>query len=131
MQVLGMPIVLAVLAQYPIAKAAKELGVGETCLKSACRAASIKRWPHRAMQSVAKLSIDGQYSGVSLCLDLSTVTCKLVSSQHQEVVLPYRQRWVCINALIGSMCIEHDQCTCTMTINVELSRLEESTVADR
>ena len=71
MQVLGMPIVLAVLAQYPIAKAAKELGVGETCLKSACRAASIKRWPHRAMQSVAKLSIDGQYSGVSLCVVLS------------------------------------------------------------
>lgn len=67
LQVLGMPIVLAVLAQYPIAKAAKELGVGETCLKSACRAAQIKRWPHRAMQSVAKLSIDGQYSGVS-CL---------------------------------------------------------------
>ncbi len=65
LQVLGLPIVLAVLAQYPIAKAAKELGVGETCLKSACRQANIKRWPHRAMQSVAKLSIDNQYSGVS------------------------------------------------------------------
>ena len=64
-QVLGLPVVLAVLAQYPIAKAAKELGVGETCLKSACRQANIKRWPHRAMQSVAKLSIDNQYSGVS------------------------------------------------------------------
>ncbi|KAL3135519.1 hypothetical protein ABBQ38_005999 [Trebouxia sp. C0009 RCD-2024] len=63
-KVLGLPIVLAVLAQYPIAKAAKELGVGETCLKSACRQANIKRWPHRAMQSVAKLSIDNQYSGV-------------------------------------------------------------------
>jgi len=62
--VLGLPIVLAVLAQYPIAKAARELGVGETCLKSACRQANIKRWPHRAMQSVAKLSIDNQYSGV-------------------------------------------------------------------
>ena len=80
-----MPIVLAVLAQYPIAKAAKELGVGETCLKSACRAAQIKRWPHRAMQSVAKLSIDGQYSGVSWsttcsellfsCLDHSLPLC--------------------------------------------------------
>lgn len=65
-QVLGLPVVLAVLAQYPIAKAAKELGVGETCLKSACRQANIKRWPHRAMQSVAKLSIDNQYSGVSM-----------------------------------------------------------------
>lgn len=64
LQVLGLPIVLAVLAQYPIAKAARELGVGETCLKSACRQANIKRWPHRAMQSVAKLSIDNQYSGV-------------------------------------------------------------------
>ena len=64
-QVLVLPVVLAVLAQYPIAKAAKELGVGETCLKSACRQANIKRWPHRAMQSVAKLSIDNQYSGVS------------------------------------------------------------------
>ena len=63
---------LAVLAQYPIAKAAKELGVGETCLKSACRQANIKRWPHRAMQSVAKLSIDHQYSGVS-----RTVPCRL------------------------------------------------------
>lgn len=61
-----MPMVLAVLAQFPIAKAAKELGIGETCLKSACRAANIKRWPHRAMQSVAKLSIDNQYSGVRL-----------------------------------------------------------------
>ncbi|DBA66789.1 TPA: hypothetical protein ACH3X2_001931 [Trebouxia sp. C0005] len=63
-KVLALPIVLAVLAQYPIAKAARELGVGETCLKSACRQANIKRWPHRAMQSVAKLSIDNQYSGV-------------------------------------------------------------------
>jgi len=68
--VLGLPIVLAVLAQYPIAKAARELGVGETCLKSACRQANIKRWPHRAMQSVAKLSIDNQYSGVRPELEL-------------------------------------------------------------
>ena len=64
---------LAVLAQYPIAKAAKELGVGETCLKSACRQANIKRWPHRAMQSVAKLSIDNQYSGVRAVIDLCSM----------------------------------------------------------
>lgn len=77
LQVLGLPIVLAVLAQYPIAKAAKELGVGETCLKSACRQANIKRWPHRAMQSVAKLSIDNQYSGVRVLSVNRLFTCCL------------------------------------------------------
>ena len=83
-QVLGLPVVLAVLAQYPIAKAAKELGVGETCLKSACRQANIKRWPHRAMQSVAKLSIDNQYSGVSITLPCMALG---ISHHHQPLML--------------------------------------------
>ena len=80
---LGLPIVLAVLAQYPIAKAAKELGVGETCLKSACRQANIKRWPHRAMQSVAKLSIDNQYSGVRAVIDL----CSMLHVSYVAIIV--------------------------------------------
>lgn len=85
---LGLPIVLAVLAQYPIAKAAKELGVGETCLKSACRQANIKRWPHRAMQSVAKLSIDNQYSGVRVIGHCSMLHVSFCCNQWICYMLP-------------------------------------------
>ncbi len=57
----------------PIAEACARLGMGQTALKSACRALGIRRWPHmsfRSLEAVRGLLTAEQYGALRMWLML-------------------------------------------------------------